>query len=102
MYEKEYIKEFINLTIDTRWHSMVEIELEKLLGEESKTGVVTSEKVKTDRENLIWKMTRVAYEECKDKIRDEGTLVGAGCVCKKLVDNEWQRKILDTVRIKVK
>lgn len=78
---------------------MVEIELEKFLGNESKTGDVVSEKIKTDRENLIWKMTRIAYEECKDKIRDEGTLVGAGCV-KKLIDKKWQRKILDTVTIK--
>lgn len=45
-------------------------------------------------------MTRVAQEECKDKIRDEGSLVGAGCVCKKLVDKKWQRKILDASTIK--
>lgn len=73
---------------------------DEILINEGGTVIVLSEKVKTDRENLIWKMARVASEECKDKIRDEGTLIGANCICKKLVDKEWQRKILDTVKIK--
>lgn len=68
--------------------------LEEISAKELKTEVVMPENVKTHREDLINKMTKAAYGECKDKIRDEGTLVGAGCVCKKLIDKEWQRKFI--------
>ncbi len=58
------------------------------------TEINISEKDKILREDLVRKMTKEAYKECEDKIRDEGTLIGAACVCKKLVDKEWQKKFL--------
>jgi len=75
------------------WHDMVHM-LKGLSAQELKTEVVIPEKVKVHREELIKKMTKEAYKECKEKIRDEGTLVGTGCVCKKLIDKEWQRKFI--------
>lgn len=68
--------------------------LEDPSGSKLKTDVTISEKVKANREDLVRKMVKGAHEECQDKIRDEGTLVGAGCVCKKLVNKEWQRKFI--------
>lgn len=72
------------------------------LNKDLSTDVLLTEETKKYREELIKEMFKSSYNQCKDIIREKGTIFGAKCVCSKLTDKEWQRKIIDQTRTKIK
>lgn len=62
--------------------------------EELRTEVTISEEDKQVREKNTKELLRKAYKECKEIIRNDGTLAGARCICKKIENKRWQSKLL--------